>query len=86
MVSPVMLAFLMNGPDESGFFDPEDLGKAVVFLAAVAVLWLLAALFLRKKGKPLSLPPRFWIVAGIPVAFLVGLLALAAIAWATSAG
>ena len=80
------LAFLMCGPDESGFFDPEDLGMAVVFLAAVAALWLLAALLLRKKGKPLSLPPLFWIVAGIPVAFLVGLLALAAIAWATSAG
>ena len=85
MVSPMMLAFLMCGPDESGFFDPEDLGMAVVFLAAVAVLWLLAALVLRKKGKPLSLPPLFWIVAGIPVVFVVGLLALAAIAWVTSA-
>ena len=84
MVSPVILASLMNGPDESRFFDAEDLGLAVVFLAVVAVLWLLAALLLRKKGKPLKLPPLFWIVAGIPVAFLVGLLALAAIAWATS--
>ena len=81
-----MLAFLMCGPDESGFFSPEDLGMAVMFLAAVAALWLLAALLLRKKGKPHSLPPLFWIVAGIPVAFLGGLLALAAIAWATSAG
>ena len=55
-------------------------------LALVAVLWLLAALMLRKKGKLLSLPPLFWIVAGIPAAFLVGLLALAVIAWATSVG
>ena len=82
----MMLAFLMNGPDEHRFFDPEDLGMAVVFLAVVAVLWLLAALLLRKKGKPLSLPPLFWIVAGIPMVFVVSLLALAAIAWATSAG
>ncbi|MFT3830033.1 MAG: hypothetical protein QM691_10055 [Opitutaceae bacterium] len=66
-----MLAYLTCGPDESGFFDPEDLGKAVAFLAAVAVLWFLASLFLRKKGKPLPLPPLFWIVAGIPVAFLL---------------
>jgi hypothetical protein len=84
MVSPMLLAFLTCGPDEPRFFDAEDLGLAVVFLAVVAVLWLLASLLLRKKGKPLKLPPLFWIVAGIPVAFLVGLLALAAVAWITS--
>ena len=86
MASPMMLAFLMCGPDDSGFFDPEDLGMAVVFLAAVAVLWFLAALLLRKKGKPLPLPPLFWIVAGIPMVFVVSLLALAALAWVTSIG
>ena len=80
----IPLAYLMNGPDESRFFDFEDLGIAVAFLAVVAVFWFLGALVFRKKGKPLPLPPLFWIVAGLPVAFIAGLLAMATIGWALS--
>ena len=84
----MILAVLMNkapmdGPDGLSVlpFGVKDLVAALVVCAAISFVWLLVAVLMKKKGRPVPLPPSFWYVAGPASAGVAAFLGIAGFAY-----
>ena len=80
------LAFLMNdGPmddEPTSLIDPKDLFIALFVSAVISLVWLLVAVLMKKKGKPLKLPSSFWYIAGpgsLAIVIFIGICCFAII-------
>jgi predicted Co/Zn/Cd cation transporter (cation efflux family) len=78
------LAFLMGRLEDTRepLFDPRDLFIAVFVSAVIALVWLLVAVLMKKKGKPLKLPSSFWYIAGpgaLAIVIFIGICCFAII-------